>query len=309
MTAQPLSHILPCHCFRSRRYEEFNGPCVVCLEPDEASRRRIVYLRELLLEEPELAKFASYAPTLTLSDMFPFSTSTHSMEYRPLVPIGSFPTVTSAVEMARKLRTLWDPLSIRVTDLHIVSSGKASSLHHPTADNEASFSAGGSSPSYSTLTQHVQTKCEKQIACDALIMLAGEELAMDNQYNEEMANVIARDGYSGGYGRSSSGGGGSSSSVRNDQDSKDQDDLDAETGIIQQWLDDWEDDEEDEGTVVVIGRTHFFTGEMRSYMGMPATSVAYATDRAASSRTAGRSPRRRSSSSKRTNNGSSSINI
>jgi hypothetical protein len=28
-------------------YEEFNGPCVLCLEPDEESRERITQIREL----------------------------------------------------------------------------------------------------------------------------------------------------------------------------------------------------------------------------------------------------------------------
>jgi hypothetical protein len=41
---------------------------------------------------------------------------------------------------------------------------------------------------------------------------------------------------------------------------------------LEQWLY-GEDDDYDEGTVVVIGRTHFFTGEMRQYVGMPATSA------------------------------------
>ena len=48
---------------------------------------------------------------------------------------------------------------------------------------------------------------------------------------------------------------------------------------LENWLD--QDDEGvDEGTVVVIGRTHFFTGEMRKFVGMPATSVMDAKDRA-----------------------------
>ena len=41
---------------------------------------------------------------------------------------------------------------------------------------------------------------------------------------------------------------------------------------LEQWLN-GDDDEYDEGTVVVIGRTQFFTGEMRQYVGMPATSA------------------------------------
>lgn len=242
------------------RYEEFNGPCAVCLEPDEDSRNRITELRDLLLEEPELSRFASYGPTLTLSDMFPFSTSTFTSEYRPLVPIASFPTVTSAVEMARKLRALWEPLSVPVTDLHVVSNGVNSyTENYNTATyNEGSLQAWGAQP--------VRRKNERQIACDALIMLAGEEVSMDNEYNEAMANLIAQEGDSGGYARSEK---------SCDPDFSAHTD---ETSAINKWLDDFEDDE-DEGTVVVIGRTHFFTGEMREYMGMPAARAVEAKGR------------------------------
>jgi hypothetical protein len=43
----------------------------------------------------------------------------------------------------------------------------------------------------------------------------------------------------------------------------------------------WLDDEayEDEGTVVVIGRTHFLSGEMRIYDGMPAASAVDGRDK------------------------------
>ena len=40
-----------------------------------------------------------------------------------------------------------------------------------------------------------------------------------------------------------------------------------------------DDDEFDEGSQVVIGRTHFFTGDRRTYQGMPVSSVVDAKDR------------------------------
>ena len=40
-----------------------------------------------------------------------------------------------------------------------------------------------------------------------------------------------------------------------------------------------DDDEWDEGATVIIGRTQFFTGEARQYVGMPAMSATDAKDR------------------------------
>ena len=242
------------------RYEEFNGPCIVCLEPDEESRNRIIELRELLLEEPELSRFASYGPTLTLSDEFPFSTSTHTMDFRPMIPIASFPSVTSAVEMARKLRTLWDPLSISVTDLHIVSNGGSPSLAvEDESDDDDVYAIDYFV--HSMWSQPTDSEQVKQIGCDALIMLEGEELKMDKTYNEAMANIIAQKGYIGGYG-----------TLKNTTETEfEAENSNSDDDVVHKWLDSF-DEEEDEGTVIVIGRTHFFTGEMRMYMGMPAVS-------------------------------------
>lgn len=59
---------------------------------------------------------------------------------------------------------------------------------------------------------------------------------------------------------------------------------------LELWLDN--DDDFDEGTVVVIGRTHFFTGEMRAFVGMPATSVMDGKDRMLGDQVSGAARRR-----------------
>jgi len=284
-------------------YEEFNGPCVVCLEPDEASRAGILELRDLLLTEPHLRPFGAYSPTLPLSDLFPSCQKSivaprdddDDNSYRPILPIAAFPTVTSAVEMARKLRQLWEPLSFSVTDLHLISTtGDNGDVLDPTpeehrrrdvtADRSMRHIPGavGSSAIDGNRNSHE----EEQMGCDALIMLAGEELEMDSHGNEEMANLIAKEGYAGGFVEHNK-------KQRTDQSMQQHDDTengddnesldkkDGETMAIYQWLDDDdEEDELDEGTVLVIGRTHFFTGEMRLYVGMPAMSQVDAKDQA-----------------------------
>ena len=110
---------------QKQMYEEFNGPCVVCLEPDDTSREKLIHLREILRREL-FAAYEKYSPSSSVSEMDRLPRSVMEAEdstYRPLVPIGAFPTVTSAIEMARKLKGLWDPLEFNVTDLHVISQG------------------------------------------------------------------------------------------------------------------------------------------------------------------------------------------
>ena len=75
------------------------------------------------------------------------------------------------------------------------------------------------------------------------------------------------------------------------------DDEEEDVSDIEDWLnldDDW-----DEGTQVIIGRTHFFTGEQRTYKGMPASSAIDSKDRStgeAGGAVSGLARRRRTSS-------------
>jgi hypothetical protein len=135
-----------------------------------------------------------------------------------------------------------------------------------------------------------KTKKTTPFGCDALVMLMGEEIEMDDAINEELANFVLKEGTAGGHGLSleeltnlaqrdehpnSSDDQMSTKSQENHDhdvnlDSKARDWLE-----LEDWLDgeDDEDDLEEEGTALMIGRTHLFTGEKRSYVGMPASSA------------------------------------
>jgi hypothetical protein len=297
-------------------YEEFNGPCVVCLEPDEESRRRLVELRELLRRElfdAQPAFVDRYSPTATVlgpstHSVFHRSSATSSPSsspYRPLVPIGAFGTVNEAIRMARKLRRLWNPLSFEVTDLQIVSMA-ASSYPSPAFPRDASggewdgsgdglaptspfalSSTARGAPAAPASERGSFVADPPQVGCDAMVMLVGQEVPVDDEDGREMARLICERGEPGGADRRSgstdrtgeSRESWASKAPRNPprrnlssnvpDESVNGDEGDACEDLLQ-FLD---EDDVDEGTVVVIGRTHFFTGEMRHYVGMPATST------------------------------------
>jgi hypothetical protein len=301
-------------------WEEFNGPCVICLEPDTASRERLQAVRYLLkhglsggVEWAEL-----YSPTSSVTHpklvrtTVPLSTTTRRgrrgrgggggssrttlrddddpSEFRPVVPIAAFPTVASAIPVARKLRQLWQPLTFSVTDLHVLSSAASSSGTNTVKDSEPdepddlldeyyqrkSFASavpsvpkektgsGVGSPPRTTATTETN-----QFGCDALIALVGAEMEMDEELNQQMAHWICTQGEEGGFARQAS----SNSTTAADVVSPDLDEVLREgwTENLDKWLRD--EDDYDEGTVVVIGRTQLFTGEMRQYVGMPASSA------------------------------------
>ena len=250
---------------QKRMYEEFNGPCVLCLEPDEESRERLVQLRELLRAELFDA-YDKYSPSSSVSTTDTLPRAVAEMEetvFRPVVPIGNFPTVTSAVEMARKLKGLWDPLPFNVTDFHLISyeSEVSSDKEREDFSDNAEYNLKKTSWLKEDREEEMLTT-QGQFGCDALVMLMGEELDVDQESSQEMVDFIMSQGSPGGYDLMEKDSqdvslGASLDSAKLD----DEDDM----GNLEDWLD--SDDEYDEGTVVVIGRTHFFTGEMRIYEG------------------------------------------
>lgn len=241
---------------QKKMYEEFNGPCVVCLEPDMESKAALIELRSLLLEElfPE---YGAYSPTSCYStDYMP-----RQSEFRPVIPIGSFPTVSAAIEVARKLRKLWKPLEFTVTDLQYMSR-EAVVVGSEEHEDNREYQLRKTS-----WLSHVQDDeknlQDNQFGCDALIMFMGEEMEVDDEYTKEMVDLLTEKGEPGGC-----------CSVHWDVELHDGDgSVDELEKLLQ------EDEDYDEGTVLVMGRTHFFTGEMREYVGMPATSVTDAKDR------------------------------
>jgi hypothetical protein len=350
----------------------FNGPCVICLEPDTGSKRRISKLRFRILQELVIANkrddnddnnnsntttskklhlqhvcsptatvtpldiisrldAATSAATVTaaVASVTPSSSSEKKMRkkkaenypgyprgvqgphddaenvddkyYRPVVPIGSFPTVQQAVAVLGHLQALWDPLEFRVTDLQVVSC--LTTLATNTASIATRTTRRTCDALFSSSPAGKKQEQQEQVGCDALIMLQGEEVFMDAKLNAEMANFIATRGQMGGHEAAASAavkqghvgdGQGLPLSPATERIRIDDLDLaDGDVSSLQKWL--WQDKDDDnyddvggvnhldsldqddedydEGTVVVLGRTHFFTGDMRTYVGMPAESI------------------------------------
>jgi hypothetical protein len=305
---------------QKRMYEEFNGPCVVCLEPDDESKEKLIELRELLRRELFTA-YDKYSPSSTVSDVFGHTLPRQVLEldelieYRPLVTVGSFPTVTSAIEMARKLRGLWDPLTFDVMDLQLISCDQDSVLDGSSGNGNTNFDTDN--PAHSpeqrppppaqrlhahktSWMSHVAGEDERnfqldeQFGCDAAVMLMGEEEPTDRDLTQEMVNFICEKGEAGGFEDTQKKKKYDNGQQQQQQQQRWSEPLDIKNGNMEDleyWLN--QDDEGyDEGTVVVIGRTHFFTGEMRKYVGMPATSAMDAKDRAMGGSVSGAARRR-----------------
>jgi hypothetical protein len=303
---------------QKRMYEEFNGPCVVSLEPDEESKEKLIQLRELLRREL-FSAYDKYSPSSTVSDAHGDTLPRAVLElddlidYRPLVTVGSFPTVSSAIETARTLRSLWDPLTFDVMDLQLIScvedsvvdSGNggfgSSSSGNSGSNNNNNFEPNqpvlSSSDreglpfnvhktswlSHAAGEEERNLQQDEQFGCDAMVMLMGEEELTDQELTQEMVDFVCEKGEAGGFENDQKKNQFRQTGNNNDQQQQQWNvELDSDNGNmedLENWLD--QDDETvDEGTVVVIGRTHFFTGEMRKFVGMPATSVMDAKDRA-----------------------------
>jgi hypothetical protein len=245
-------------------YEEFNGPCLVVLEPDRKSRELIEALRERLRKEAFDA-YDKYSPSssISITGSLPKQVQQGESTFRPVIPIGGFASVTSAVNFARKLKGLWRPLTFEVTDLQFISEFK----------DDTQAMGGGSSrddlltkASVNDPTGEETFEISDQFGCDAAVMLVGEEIEQDQDTNEIMVDLLLREGIPGA-------GDTEQSSKPNRQATLEQEASPSRVNVnpddveeLLAWLDE-DDDDMDEGTVVVIGRTHFFSGETRDYDG------------------------------------------
>lgn len=317
-------------------HDEFNGPCVLCLEPDTMSQRKLQELRYLLIDEmfPSHAECCSPSSlyvtdiNIILNQIKKLKKKTTSKrrkellyEFRPTVPIASFPTVDSAIPVARKLRNSWTSIHFNVTDLQIMSSPSfistgssnkssksSSSYRHLSNENDDFLSDDndGNDMSHFRFNRDndvVQSSLDdiknREFGCDALIALIGEEVQMDDELNQEIVTTLIEKGEKGGgyqllflepkhHDKRDSKDSIMSNKISSPTTSKqafeenklanEKENANKINGMeatsspyLEQWLDE-DDDDYDEGTVVVIGRTHLLTGAMRHYVGMPAAS-------------------------------------
>lgn len=241
--------------------DDFGGPCVLCLEPDEESKEKLIELRDLLREGLGLPSYSSP------SSLYAWEFAEYSdMGYRPLIPISKFDSFQRAMEIARRLKGLWgEPLTINVNCLEILSCKNVDDIDSRLDDNEEDEWESFHISNHNRFAQPaVQVEMKKQPwGCNAKIMLVGEEIQQDDTANEKMIDQLLEKGELGG---------GDISMDFTILDDEEESVLD-----LEKWLD--EDDDFDEGTEVIIGRTHFFSGDKRNYIGMPATSVVDAKDR------------------------------
>ena len=128
---------------KPKNASSYNGPCVVYLSPDDASRHKLESLRERLRVEL-FPNYDAFSPGSSVSPYpeclpRPRSSSTGGSssvgggsdergkisspmsQFRPLLPIGRFSSVEDAVAVAKVLQSTWDPLTFNVTDIQFIS--------------------------------------------------------------------------------------------------------------------------------------------------------------------------------------------
>jgi len=283
---------------------EFNGPCVICLEPNDETKRKLEDLRELLRAE----LFGAYDPFSVSSGVSSTNNLPRTVEkkhkklskgiaarkgkggpsFRPVLALARVPSVTAAVAVARNLQALWEPLTFNVTDLSIISrsdgDGPSDSYGF---DNRRSNVSIRRMQGTELESESALLSSKGRFGCDALVSLMGAESFEEGDANGEseiLDLLLSEAGEAGGadaakvdyeallalsdeeeHIRKRQ------ARVRLDEDEREYlNDLDDEEDW-NHWLTD--DEEWDEGATIVIGRTQFFVGEARQYVGMPAMSA------------------------------------
>jgi len=117
----------------------YNGPCVIYLSPNDESRIKLTTLRERLKTDL-FPMYDAFSPSSSVSPypeqlprrrpgqrqggVKPQTTGDedeNESQFKPLLPIARFATVSEAVKIAKILQQTWDPLTFNVTDLQFIS--------------------------------------------------------------------------------------------------------------------------------------------------------------------------------------------
>jgi len=118
----------------TKKKNSYNGPCVIYLSPNDESRIKLTTLRERLKTD----LFPMYDPFSPSSSVSPYpeqlprrqgvkqqvtqdDKEEKESQFKPLLPIARFATVSDAVKVAKILQQTWDPLTFNVTDLQFIS--------------------------------------------------------------------------------------------------------------------------------------------------------------------------------------------
>ena len=276
----------------------FDGPCVIYLSPNEESCIALRELREKLRTQLFL-EYDSFSPSSSVST-YPEFLPRKSEAWRPLLPISRFPSVKEAVKMAKVLQKSWYPLEFNVTDIQFISRNDDDFRNH---NIHQSFEPGtgfgrSAKKSYATHSIGVTTSGEVEdvskqgvFGCDAMVMLLGEE--PEEEFMEDDATLsmlVPEDADKGdstdieldGETQRMHGSNIDYNSIftnaeREYQRMKSHEELSSAEFLgdvpifssdddLEKWLD-TDDSESDEGATAVLGRAQFFMGAMREFVG------------------------------------------
>ena len=159
----------------------YNGPCVIYLSPNDESRIKLTTLRERLRSD----LFPMYDPFSPSSSVSPYpeqlprrrpgrqgvkqqqSTMDEEKEiesqFKPLLPIARFATVSEAVKVAKILQQTWDPLTFNVTDLQFISRDDDSDSFIQQQHGSSSGIGFGSTESRGSVGEKQQQRYESDI--------------------------------------------------------------------------------------------------------------------------------------------------
>jgi hypothetical protein len=238
---------------QQEQYEEFNGPCILCLEPDAESQELLHDLRDSLVQ------ILDHDDYFSASSAYSSNYTILQMGYRPIIPISKLSSVSVAMKLAQKLKSLWEPLTIPVSDLHVLACLDEADLVQEEIMDDDLVAYHPQASQY----RDSAPKLDSTWGCLAQIKLMGQELEQDEDDNSDMVKRLLDEGTPGGMDISYD------FTVLDDEDESTQD--------LLSWLND--DEEYDAGATVIIGRTHLFSGEQRIYPGMPASSTVDSKDR------------------------------
>jgi len=202
--------------------KKYNGPCTICIEPNEKSRLDLIQLRDTF--STIFGPYQDFGGSSSISS--DISTDTTD-KYRPHISLGNFATVNEALKIAENLQACWEPLSFNLTELHFLSSESHNSIL------ERDLSDG------------TKNEFNTQMECDAMVFLCGAE--QDEEDSDLLKLLIEQE--------------------MEDRDQAAKFLREEEESFS---VDGEEDEMYDEGATIIIGRTHFFLGEMKQYIGMPA---------------------------------------
>lgn len=241
------------------------SPCKLCLALDVESAAKVRTLRNVFAnemfgcydnEESGDNSMLALSLDLNLDADIPHDGINGIASYEPYVKLGSFPSVSQALQMAQLIQDDLNstPLSFKVDDLHFISNGEEKQKKEDKNPDRA-----------------VQTAVAIPFGVDAKVslinMLEEEDLELedDESYDELDFDGIFQSLLSVAEAEAKK-----ALAIWSREEQIVFDEMGEELDpfiLLEETVEDW-----NEGAAITIGRTQFFLGEKREYHGMPAVN-------------------------------------